>query len=448
MPREPVVITGLGVVSSIGIGAAEYFQGLLDRRSGVRSLSERSDGDAVPRSNDPIDGVWIGAPIVDFQPKAFVKPRKALKVMCREIQTAFASARLACDHAGLSDSIPATADGLIPPERLAAVYGSEIFFNPPEELATSVAACIDEDGSRHPGRFGQAARREIMPLWMLKYLPNMPACQVGISLNSQGPNNSLVLGDVSGPSALIEAESYLQRGLADVAVAGATGTRIGTTRMIYHGEFSVAHRHDRPIEDTSQPHNDQVNGVVGGEGAASLVLETSRHAANRNAQVFAELLATASRFVPTIRMKSEIGSDQPFDQVDAMKSTSAAIAAVLDEASISADEVALVVSHAMGQREVDRAERAMLQNLGFRCPQVAPAASIGHTGAASGMIEISTAAMALSLGQAPPTRNASAADHPQLLVKAQPLEGSHALCVAHTGRGASTAVLLRAANAK
>ncbi len=101
MPRSNVVITGLGVVSSIGIGADAYFQALLAKRSGVRSLSERTDNEARPTSPDTKDGFWVGGPILDFDPKRYVRPRKSLKVMCREIQTAYASSQLAVTDAGL-----------------------------------------------------------------------------------------------------------------------------------------------------------------------------------------------------------------------------------------------------------------------------------------------------------------------------------------------------------
>ena len=67
-----------------------------------------------------------------------------------------------------------------------------------------------------------------MPLWMLKYLPNMPACHVGISVNARGPNNSIVQGDVSAPAALIEGVSYINRGAAKIVITGASGTRINS----------------------------------------------------------------------------------------------------------------------------------------------------------------------------------------------------------------------------
>jgi 3-oxoacyl-[acyl-carrier-protein] synthase II len=444
MPRETVVITGVGIVSSIGIGHSAYFDGLLERRSGICSLAERTDSDATPPPETPIDGVWIGAPIVDFEPKLYVRPRKALKVMCREIQTAFASAQLAIEHAGLSESIPASVDGPIPPNRVGAVYGSEIFFNPPEELVESMLACIDPQGTFHPERFGEAARKEVMPLWMLKYLPNMPACQVGISINSQGPNNSLVLGDVSGPAALIEAQSYLRRGIADVMLVGATGTRIAATRLSYRGDLPIPTRGDHAIEDASRPHDPESTGVVGGEGAASLVVETVEHAQQRGAKPLAAVLATASRFYPTPAMKDHQRSaaiDAPHSR-GATKAILLAIESVLEQADLSAERIGLVVSHAIGDRQVDAGEASAVVQSGIKCPTVCVSAALGHTGAASGMIEVATGVLAIAQRTIPPTRNVAKNDLVQACQSPRPLESLYVLCLSHTTDGSAIAVLL------
>lgn len=444
-PSPQIVITGIGIISSIGIGEADFFAALLRGDSGIRSLGDRTDGDVAPAEGQDVDGVWIGAPVVDFNAKQFVKPRKALKVMCREIQTAFASAQLAIEHAGMGDLIPAGSDGgAMSPERLGAVYGSEIFFNPPEELAAPIRACLDESGTLHPELFGNAARREVMPLWMLKYLPNMPACQIGISLNSQGPNNSLVLGDVSGPASLIEAVSYLKRGLADVVLVGATGTRIAAMRLTYRGDSPTVQKRGLELADVSRPFAPDATGVVGGEGAASLVVETADEAAKRSAKPLARVLATASRFCPTPAMRSGCRSDDgnPSHSREASQAITAAIESVLRDAKVSADKVGLVVSHAFGDRQLDAGEAAAIAECQLTCPVVAVSASLGHCGAASGMIGLATGVAALARRVVPPTRNASAAVGVHVLTESQPLGSPYVLCLSHTTEGSAVAVLL------
>ncbi|MEM6469386.1 MAG: beta-ketoacyl synthase N-terminal-like domain-containing protein [Planctomycetota bacterium] len=445
MQRHPVVITGVGVVSAIGTGGEAYFDALLQARSGVRSLGERTDGDLQPPPDLDPDGVWIGAPIIDFEPKQYVKPRKALKVMCREIQTAFASAQLACQHALLAKSIPASEDGKVKPDRLGVVFGSEIFFNPPAELIDPILACVDEQGELHPGNFGNAARRDVMPLWMLKYLPNMPACQVGISLNSRGPNNSLVLGDVSGPAALLEAESYLQRGAADVMVVGATGTRLAATRLLYRTDMPTAERAGHAIEDASRPHDPRSLGVVGGEAAASVVLESIDHVRQRNGRSLAEVVATASRFIASEAMAHERRSAErePDSKRGSAPAIAAAIEAVLQEGDVSPGDVGAVVGHGIGDRQMDAAEAEALERCAITAPVVAIAASIGHTGAASGMMELATAALIAAHRFVPPSRGTDGNRRVNLKSEGQPLGSPYVLSVSHTSDGSALAVLLR-----
>ena len=281
--------------------------------------------------------------------KQYVRPRKALKVMCREIQTAFAASQIAVESAGLADQLPAEPGGRWKPSELGTVFGSEMFYGPPKEMEDTIRACLSDEGRFDDSKFGAAAMKQIMPLWMLKYLPNMPACHVGIALNAHGPNNSVVLGDVSGPAAVIEAVSCIERGIAKLMIAGATGTRISTTRMNYRGDLPIPELFD-PIEFSSRPHDPTSKGVVGGEGAATLVLETSQHAAQRDIKPIARIVAYASRFVPSQGMHRALRSNA-LNDLGARGSSKAirlAIDAALDDAGISSQQIALVVSHAMG----------------------------------------------------------------------------------------------------
>ncbi|WP_436716211.1 beta-ketoacyl synthase N-terminal-like domain-containing protein [Roseiconus lacunae] len=444
MPRPTAVITGVGIVSPIGIGHEAFFDALMNRTSGIRSLKDRTDDEAKPSDGDPSDGVWIGAPIVDFQAKQFVRPRKALKVMCREIQTAFASAQLAVAHAGLDDDLPASDEGTVAPQRLGTVYGGEIYFNPPTELLESIRRCVDENGDVRAGRFGEAARKEVVPLWMLKYLPNMPACQVGISINSQGPNNSLVLGDISGPAALLEGCSYLDRGIADISMVGATGTRIASMRMAYTGDLPTVNRGEHAVSDASRPFDPRATGVVGGEGAASVIIETDRHAHDRGANVLARILGVASRFAPTAAMRGfdRDNSLNPNQSRNAASAIRSAIEAALSQADVSASDVAVVVSHAMGDRQVDAGEAEAFRQCDISAPVLPVIASVGHTGAASGMMEIATGTLILANKQIPPALHATLDADVKLSAKATDLEAGVVLVVTHTTEGSATAVVL------
>ncbi|OUT59893.1 MAG: hypothetical protein CBB71_09120 [Rhodopirellula sp. TMED11] len=442
MTHDPIAITGVGLVTAIGIGNQEYFDGLLSGHNGVTSLADRTDGDVTPDENEPVDGVWVGAPITAFEPKKYVRPRKALKVMCREIQIALASAHLALEHAGIEG--PLTDDGALSPSRVGTVYGSELYYTPPADLVDSIRSSVDEAGEVMLSDFGAAVRRDVMPLWMLKFLPNMPACQVSIAINAQGPSNTLVAADASGPNALAEAISYLQRDLADLVLCGSSGTRIGALRLAYHGDLPTVQRGERSLEHTAVAHGREACGVVGGEGAASLTLEPLTRAQQRGATVMGIVSSIASRFVAaeSIRSGTYSGELHPKHSKGSAPALKLAIQAALEQADLTADQIGAVVSHAVGELGMDQAERTALAETGINAPLVAPYASLGHTGAASGMIELATAALITANNQVPPTRNADLAAEDCFLQTPQFLKQPHVLALSQTCEGAATAAII------
>ena len=133
-----VVITGVGVVSPIGIGCNAYWNSMCQRRSGIGILPATASMD-LPLS--------MGGAIRDFDPKLYVKPRKALKVMCREIQTGFSAAALAVEQARLDPS-------QLSPERVGVVFGSEMLYCEPGEMVEVYSRCI-EQGRFYFQRWGE-----------------------------------------------------------------------------------------------------------------------------------------------------------------------------------------------------------------------------------------------------------------------------------------------------
>ena len=177
---DDILITGVGVVSPIGIGRTDFWKTLIAGQSGVRNL------DALA---DTVYPVKFGAEVVGFEPKKYVKPRKSLKVMCREVQMGFSAAALAVQDAELDTAA-------LNPDRLGVVYGSEMLYCELESLSDLFGEC-QVDGDYQFELFGELAQARMYPLWMLKYLPNMTACHVGIAYDGRGPNNTIVNGDAS-----------------------------------------------------------------------------------------------------------------------------------------------------------------------------------------------------------------------------------------------------------
>ncbi|GAA5509861.1 beta-ketoacyl-[acyl-carrier-protein] synthase family protein [Novipirellula caenicola] len=455
MPEHRIVITGAGVASAIGLGHQDFFAAFLRGDSGVRSLADRDDDGPTPPAGHENDGLWIGAPIVGFDGKQFVKPRKALKVMSREIQLAYVASMMAIEDAGLDSVFPAAesdADSTasddnvtrFAPKEIGTVFGSEMLYGPPTELAEAFQKCLDDDGTMDESRFGEAAMRSVMPLWMLKYLPNMPACHVGIAINAHGPNNTLVLGDTSGPAALDEAISCLNRGIATCMISGAAGTRINATRLNYRNDLPIAESTEN-VAEASRPFDPTAKGVVGGEAAAVFVLERLEAAVQRGAKPIAEVVAMTSRFVASEGMqlvKRTCDIDTP-----GIRGSAAAIKLAIDDAlrkaKLSPADIGMVVSHAMGDPVIDRQERQALESSLPEVPVVTPIAKLGHTGAASGSIEILVGVLALKHKQIPPSLqwNGSAESKPGVTA-AKPLQKSHVLCLSHTSEGAAIATVL------
>src|SRR5262249_33080951 len=135
-PRE-VVITGMGVVCPLGVGSGAFWAAVEAGQSGV---------DWLPEMREVPSPFRHAAPVKDFDAKQYVQPRKTIKVMCPEIQTAYAAAAMAMEHAKL-------AKGSIEPERLGVVLGSEMLYGDIEELAEVYRHC-SADGQFRPELWG------------------------------------------------------------------------------------------------------------------------------------------------------------------------------------------------------------------------------------------------------------------------------------------------------
>ncbi|PHQ34095.1 beta-ketoacyl-[acyl-carrier-protein] synthase family protein [Rhodopirellula bahusiensis] len=463
MNRSDIVITGVGVVSSIGLGREAFTQSLLNADSGVIELVDSTVGDrnATARykfvegqsgDTEQQSQIQIGAPITDFDPKLFVKPRKALKVMCREIQTSFAASQMAIEDAGLTSLLPAEPtdqakkSGRIAVDRIGTVFGSEMLYGDPEELADAFAACMTEAGEIDRSKFGNAAMRSITPLWMLKYLPNMPACHVGIAVNSHGPNNTLTVGDVSGPNAVLESCGYLRRGIADIMVAAAAGSRMNTTRTMFTEDQPLTDASD-PVERSSRPHAKDAKGIVRGEGAACVILETAESASAGNRKPIAKVLGMASRFIPSAAFAE--GQFTSSSEENAGRGSAAAIdaaiQAALSDAGLTAGDIGLVVGHGMGDPIIDAQEAKAIEKALPGVPVTLPIGLLGHTGAATGMMGLTAAVVAAQRGTAPPVSHASdCPDTLKVVPTSTPLAKPNVIALSHTSHGSATAVIVSA----
>lgn len=210
-PGNPrVVITGLGVIAPVGTGKDLFWDNLLAGRSGIDYLQ------SLPAENLPCK---LAAEIRDFDPLEHVYQKKFLKVMSRDIQLGVCAASMAMKDAGMQA-------GDVTPERLGVEFGTGHISFTPQELADAASDVADPTNPEAYTRWGEGQLGKIAPLWLLRQLPNMPACHVAIEHNARGPNNTITSADSSPLLALQEAMRVIQRDHADAMIVGACASNI------------------------------------------------------------------------------------------------------------------------------------------------------------------------------------------------------------------------------
>lgn len=381
-----VVVTGMGVVSPVGIGCDDFFDGLLTGRSGVGVLDAFADSDLPMR---------IGAPVTGFDPKLYVKPRKALKIMCDPIQFGCAAAAMAAEQAGLVPGVnpDGSSSGSVSPERIGTVFGTETFFADPNEVARVFRSCIVNSDYQHD-RWGEFAMREIQPLWMLKYLPNMAASHISIAADARGPSNSICQGAASGLLAVIEAASLITRGVADVVLAGGTGSQMALTAMLYRGTSLLSGRIQEP-ERASRPFDLDRDGMVVGEGAGVLVLESRQHAEARGAKPLAV-------FGGSSRLFSNPSSTQANAKSVGIESS---LNLALQDAGLTHDDIGIVNASASGEKVGDQMEAQAIATVLPGVPVTAHKSNFGNLGPGTSVVELIGGLLAIDRGRVPPTLN-------------------------------------------
>jgi len=403
LAASEVVITGAGVVSPIGVGVEAYADSLQRQASGVRRI-DLFDPCALPAD--------FAGQVPDFDAKGFVQKRKSLKVMNRDIQLAYAAAKLAVGHANVE------AGKSVDPDRLGVVFGADMLYSELADLWPAMTGCI-EDGKYIHDRWADAAMSDLNPLWMLKYLPNMLACHIGISQDARGPNNTITLGEVSSLLALGEAMRVIGRGAADVMIAGGGSSRIHPTPLLTR-RVNLSLRRDNPAA-ACRPFDAQRDGQVHGEGAAAIILERREHAEARGAKIMARLIACHSRMEPKLPDAPSSGS-----------AIRAALTAALDSAGISAAEVGHVNAHGVSIVDQDRVEAAAIRDVLGEVPVTAPKSFFGNSGAGCGAVELVASLIALEEGKIPVTLNYETPDPqcPVNVVHGEPMPSDKRTAVA------------------
>jgi 3-oxoacyl-[acyl-carrier-protein] synthase II len=366
---EPVVVTGLGCVSPLGVDVASSWEALLAGRSGVARL---------PEDFDPRVPVRIAAQVKGAIDAGDVPP-KELRRLDRAILLALAAAREALADAGLA------AGAGCDPDRVGVAIGSGI---------GGVGTLLDN----HRALLEHGPRR-ISPFFIPMTLANMPAGLVAIRHGFGGPNLCHVTACASSAHAVGEALRILQRGDADVMVAG--GTEAAVTPLVLAGFASMqalSKRNDDP-QRASRPFDRGRDGFVMAEGAAVLVLEREAHARARGARARARLAGYAAS-----ADARHIAAPDP-EATGAIRCVQAALA----DAGLPPDAVDYVNAHATSTPAGDEVEaKALHRVFGAHIERLAVSSTKGATGhllGAAGALEALLCVLSLETGTLPPTIN-------------------------------------------
>ena len=362
-----VVVTGLGMVTPLGLDARATWEGLLAGRSGVRRIEHFAD--------ERFAGT-VAAEVRGFDPAAFME-RKEARRADRFTQFAIAAAEEARGQAGHE-----------PPEggdaRMATLIGTAI------GGALTMEREYEALRERGPGR--------VSPFTLTRMLPDMAGGELSIRLGAKGVNFAVASACASGADAIGVAAGMIRRGEADAAMAG--GAEAAVTPLVVAG-FAAARALTESTDPAtaSRPFDANRDGFVIGEGAGVLLLEAEERALARGAEPLAELAgygASSDAFHVT----------QPDEEA---AGAALAMESALAEAGMAPDDIDYLNAHGTSTQLNDRCETAAVKRVFGERAHTLPVSSTksmtGHLLGAAGAVEAGVAVLALRHGAIPPTIN-------------------------------------------
>lgn len=368
MSKRRVVITGMGLVTPLGIGVEKAWANAMAGQSGIKRIASFDATDYASQIAGEVEG---------FDPNSFLNP-KDQKKMDRFIQFGILAADEAVAQAGLKD---VQDENLL--NRIGVLLGSGI-------------GGLREIEETHKTLMERGPRR-ISPFFIPAILINLLSGQVSIRYRFRGPNSSVVTACATGAHAIGDAMKLIQRGAADVMVAGGTEACIcplavggfAAMRALSSGYNEMPDRASRPFDKNR-------DGFVIAEGAGVVVLEEYEHAKKRGATIIAEVAGygmSGDGWNMTISPEDGIGQKL-------------AIGAALADAELSPEQIQYVNAHATSTPAGDEIESQVLETVfGPKITVSATKSMTGHMLGAAGGVETIFTALSVQRGEVPPTIN-------------------------------------------
>ena len=368
MNEHRVVVTGLGVVTPIGVGLEEFWKGLKEGRNGISRITQFDLSDF--RSQ-------MAAEVKNFNPEEWIDG-KSVGRMDRFIHFGMASSAMAIKDAGLNSF---AFDG----NRAGVIIGSGIG-----------GANTIQDGY---SKLHEKGPKSISPFFVSKSLINMAACLVSISYGLRGPLSAPSVACSTGANAIGDAFRILQRGDADIMLAG--GSEASVSPLPFAGfcaARSMSSRNDC-VEKASRPFDKNRDGFVMGEGAGIVVLERLEHALSRSARTYAELIGYGNTADAYHFTAPEPGGD---GMIRVMREA-------LKDAGIDPPKVGYINAHGTSTVLNDKIESAAVMKVfgdhGKHLKISSIKSMIGHLMAAAGAVEFVATVMSIYTCKLPPTIN-------------------------------------------
>ncbi len=368
MTKRRVVVTGLGIISPLGVGKELTWQGLIEGRSGIGRISKFDAGDYPAQ---------IAGEVPDFDAEAFIE-KKQVKKSDTFIHYAIAAAQMAYDDSKLDSSKE-------DPDRVGVIIGSGIGGLPLiEEMHKKLL-------ERGPSR--------ISPFFIPGLIVNLASGHISIRFNAQGPSSAPATACATGAHAIGDAAKIIRHDEADVMFAGGSEAVISALAV---GGFSamraLSTRNDEP-QRASRPWDAQRDGFVMGEGAGILILEEREHAIARGAKIYCELTGygmTSDAF--HITSPAEDGGGMARVMHRALK-----------DAGLKPGEIDYINAHGTSTPIGDKTETIAIKTVfgedAYKLAVSSTKSMTGHLLGAAGGLESAIAALAIEREEIPPTIN-------------------------------------------
>jgi len=364
-----VVITGIGAITPIGIGKDAFWQGLAEGRNGIERITRFDASECTSQ---------IAGEVKDFDPALYID-KKESKRMDRYTQFAVAAAKMAFEDSGL-DLEKEDRD------RIGTYIGAGI--GGMETLHTQYKRLFDK-GPRH-----------VSPFFIPMMIANMAAGQVAIAFKLHGPTECVVTACATGTNCIGDAYRLIQRGEADIMVAGGTEASISEAAVAgFCSMKALCTDHNDDPHHASRPFDKDRSGFVMGEGAGIVILESLQHAEARGAHIYAEIAGYG-----TNADAYHITSPAPHGEFQAK-----CMQLAIDDAGMKPEDIDYVNAHGTSTHMNDMGESEAIKSVFGAAAKDICVSSIksmtGHLLGAAGGAECIATALAIENALIPPTIN-------------------------------------------